>query len=251
MRDAAIRALAGFNDPAIPAAILKQYPMLNETEKADAIATLSSRPAYALALLEAMEKGTVPRRDLSAFTARQLLALNDKALTERLTKVWGAVRKPQDKSALMNRYLAVVPPAALKKADRVHGRQLFTKTCATCHTLFGEGAKIGPDLTGSQRINPEYVLTKLLDPNAVVAQDYQVTVITTKAGRTLTGLIAQEDTKTLVLQTQNEQIRVAKSDIDERKKSPVSMMPEGLLTPLSDVEVRDLMAYLAGAGPVK
>jgi hypothetical protein len=54
----------------------------------------------------------------------------------------------------------------------------------------------------------------------------------------------------VVLQTQNEVIRVAKADIDERKKSPVSMMPEGLLAPLSDAEVRDLIAYLAGSEQV-
>ena len=90
----------------------------------------------------------------------------------------------------------------------------------------------------------------MLDPNAVVAQDYQVTVVTTKGGRTLTGLVKEEDKTTLALQTQNEVIRVAKADIDERKKSPTSMMPEGLLAPLSDAEVRDLIAYLAGAEQV-
>jgi putative heme-binding domain-containing protein len=247
LRGGAVRALAGFNDPAVSALVLKHYAEFTDAEKADAVGTLASRPAYALALLDAMEQGRVARRDLSAFTARQLLALNNKALTARLTAVWGTVRKSQDKSALMSRYLSVVPPDALKKADRAHGRQLFVKTCATCHTLFGEGAKIGPDLTGSQRFNPEYVLTKLLDPNAVVAQDYQVTVVTLKSGRTLTGLVKEEDAKTLLLQTPTEQIRVAKADVDERKKSPVSMMPEGLLSPLNDGEVRDLIAYLAGA----
>ncbi len=250
LRGPALRALAGFNDAAVPPMILAQYATFDDAEKADAVATLASRPAYAMALLDAMAQGKVARRDLSAFAARQLLALNDKALTEKLTKVWGAVRKPQDRSALMSHYLAVVPPGALQKADRAHGRRVFAKTCATCHTLFGEGGKIGPDLTGSQRVNPEYVLTKVLDPNAVVAQDYQVTVITTKSGRTLNGLVKVEDAKTLVLQTQNEEIRVAKADIDERKKSPISMMPEGLLAPLSDVEVRDLIAYLAGPNQV-
>jgi putative membrane-bound dehydrogenase-like protein len=250
LRGPALRALAGFNDASVPPLILKQYATLTDAEKADAVATLASRPAYAMALLDAMGQGKVDRRDLSAFTARQLLALNDKALAEKLTKVWGAIRKPQDKSEQLYRYQAVAAPDALKKADRAHGRQVFAKTCATCHTLFGEGAKIGPDLTGSQRANPEYVLTKVLDPSAVVAQDYQVTVVTTKSGRTLTGLVKEEDATTLALQTQNEVIRVAKADIDERKKSPVSMMPEGLLAPLSDAEVRDLIAYLAGAEQV-
>jgi putative heme-binding domain-containing protein len=249
LRGPIMRALAGFSDPAVPAMILGHYGSLSDAEKADAVATLASRPTFAMALLDAMAQGKVDRRDLSAFTARQLLALNDKALTGKLTRVWGSVRKPQDKSAALDRYLSVVPPDALKKADRTHGRQVFVKTCATCHTLFGEGGHIGPDLTGSQRSNPEYVLTKVLDPSAVVAQDYQVTVITTKGGRTLTGLVKEEDAKTVALQTQNEVIRVAKDNIDERKKSQISMMPEGLLAPLSDVEVRDLIAYLAGAGP--
>jgi putative membrane-bound dehydrogenase-like protein len=250
LRGPVLRALAGFGDAAVPALILEHYAAFSDAEKADAVATLASRPAFAMALLDAMAQGKVDRRDLSAFTARQLLALKDKALTDKLTKVWGSVRKPQDHRAQMDRYLSLVPPDALKKADRAHGRQVFTKTCATCHTLFGEGGHIGPDLTGSQRTNPEYVLTKVLDPSAVVAQDYQVTVLTTKGGRTLTGLVKEEDGKTVVLQTQNEVIRVAKDEIEERKKSPISMMPEGLLTPLSDVEVRDLIAYLAGADQV-
>jgi putative membrane-bound dehydrogenase-like protein len=247
MRGPALRALAAQGDPGTPALILQHYPSFTDAEKADAVATLASRPAYASAMLDAMERGVVARRDLSAFTARQLLGFKDKGLTEKLTRVWGSIRPPaQDKAALMNRYLSLVAPAALEKADRVHGRQLFARTCANCHTLFGEGGKIGPDLTGSQRINPEYLLSKLLDPNAVVNRDYQVTVINTTGGRTLNGIVKAEDDKTVTLQTPNEVVRVPKADIDERQRSPVSLMPEGQLTPLSDTEVRDLVGYLAG-----
>jgi putative heme-binding domain-containing protein len=245
----ALRALAGYNDPDIPGLILRGYGSFTDAEKADAVATLASRPAYALALLDAMERGEVPRRDLSAFTARQLLGLKDKQVSDRLTRVWGVIRPPaQDKAAALSRYLSLVPPDALKKADRAHGRQVFARTCATCHTLFGEGGKIGPDLTGAQRTNPEYVLSKILDPSAVVSRDYQVTVITTTIGRTLNGIIKEEDEKTITLQTQNEVVRVPKADVEERQRSPLSMMPEGQLTQMSDADVRDLMAYLAGPG---
>jgi putative heme-binding domain-containing protein len=150
----------------------------------------------------------------------------------------------------MARYLALVPPDALKKADRSHGRQVFAKTCANCHTVFGEGGKIGPDLTGSQRVNPEYVLSKVLDPNAVVSKDYQVTVITTTMGRTVSGLVKAEDDKTVTLQTPNEVVRVPKADIEERQRPPVSLMPEGQLAPMTDAEVRDLIAYLGGRDQV-
>jgi putative heme-binding domain-containing protein len=144
----------------------------------------------------------------------------------------------------------MVPPDALKKADRKHGRLLFSRTCANCHTLFGEGGKIGPDLTGSQRGNLEYLLINLLDPSAVVARDYQMTVITTKAGRILSGLVKEESDKTLTLQTQNEVVRLEKTDIEERDRSSQSMMPDGLLATLSPAEVRNLIAYLSGPGQV-
>jgi len=251
VRGSALRGLASYNDPATPALILEHYASLTDAEKADAVATLASRPAYALALLDAMEKGRVPRRDLSAFTVRQLLAFNDQKLTDRLTKVWGSIRPPSvEKATLLAKYKAIVPPDDLKKADRKHGRFLFARTCASCHTLFNEGGKIGPDLTGSQRANPDYLLSKLLDPSAVVARDYQMTVVTTSAGRTISGLVKEETNKTLTMQTQNEVVRLPKSDIEERHRSPQSMMPDGLLTPLSPVELRDLIAYVSGSGQV-
>jgi putative heme-binding domain-containing protein len=247
LRGLALRGLASYSDPATPALILGHYSSFTNSEKADAVATLASRPEYALALLDAMEKGRVPRRDLSAFTVRHLLTFNDKKLAERLTRIWGTIRPPsQEKTAALAMYKTMVPADALKKADRKHGRALFVRNCATCHTLFGEGGKIGPDLTGSQRANPEYLLTKLLDPSAVVAKDYQITIITTTAGRVLSGLVKEESDKTLTLQTQNEVVRLPKSDIEERRRSELSMMPDGLLAPLSPAEVRDLIAYVSG-----
>ena len=147
---------------------------------------------------------------------------------------------------MLARYLALTPPDALKKADRSHGRALFAHTCAKCHTLFDDGGKIGPDLTGSQRIIPEYVLTKVLDPSAVVAKDYQMMIFTLNDGRVVNGLVKQQNGKVVTVQTQNELVRLAVADIDSRKQSAQSMMPEGQLAPMTDLEVRDLIAYLAG-----
>src|SRR5262249_16623573 len=137
MRGPALRGLAIVNDPTIPDLIVKQYATFTDADKLDAINTLAARPASAVVMLEAMEKGKIQRRDLSAFTARQLVGLNDKKLTEKLTSVWGSIRPTaQDKTALLSKYRTIVPPVALEKADRAHGRALFTKTCANCHTLF-------------------------------------------------------------------------------------------------------------------
>src|SRR5262249_17445557 len=152
VRAAAIRGLAACADERTPKLLLDLYPSLTDAEKADAIATLSSRSAYAFALLDAVEKGFVPRRDLNAATLRQLQGLKDKQLNERITKVWGTVRPASaERAALTAKYKALLTRDSLKKANLSKGRALFTQHCATCHRLFGEGAKIGPELTGSQR----------------------------------------------------------------------------------------------------
>jgi putative membrane-bound dehydrogenase-like protein len=251
VRRPALRALAAFPDSSTPPAILRSYSAYSDNEKADAVQTLASRPAFALALLDAVERGQVLRRHLSAYTVRQMLAFNDRAVRERLTKVWGTVRPAsQEKASALKKYKTLLSADSLKAADRAHGRVVFRQTCATCHRLFDEGASIGPELTGGQRGNLDYLLENILDPSAVVPQEYQVTVLTTKDGRVLTGIIKQEGDRTVTLQTQNEAVLVPKDEIETRTKSPVSMMPEGMLDKLTHDEVRDLIAYVSGPGPV-
>ena len=121
---------------------------------------------------------------------------------------------------------------------------------ASCHRFFGEGGDVGPELTGSQRANLDYILENILDPSALVASEYQVTVLTTKEGRVITGIIKQESDRAVTLQTQNEKITLPKNEIEDRQRLTVSMMPEGLLDPLGKDEVRDLVAYLASTRQV-
>jgi putative heme-binding domain-containing protein len=251
VRRQAIQGLAAYGEPQIPAVILRHYASLNEAEKADAVATLASRSAFALALLDAIEKGRVPRRDVSPYIARQILKFHDPRIPERLNAVWGTLRPAgKDMAAQLGRYKNLTTSDSLGKADRSHGRLVFRRTCATCHTLFDDGGKIGPELTGSQRANSEYILTKVLDPSAVVPADYQVTVLSTTDGRTLSGVVKEENDKTLSLQTPTELVRLPKKEIEERSKTHQSLMPDGLLSTLTEVEVRDLLAYLAGPGQV-
>jgi putative membrane-bound dehydrogenase-like protein len=251
LRRPALRGLAAYDDPTTPSLILGRYAKLSDAEKSDAIGTLASRPAFALAILDAMEKKQVPTADLSPFLARQVAAFNDKQVTARLGTVWGTVRPTaKDRSALLTKYAKLGTAEEMKRASRGNGRAVFAKTCAQCHVLFGEGAKIGPELTGSQRAKPEYILTKVLDPNAVVARDFQVTRIVLTSGRILQGLVKEETDRLLQLQTPTELVRILKSDIETREKQEASMMPEGLLAPLKATDVRDLLAYLAGDGQV-
>jgi len=245
LRAPAIRALAAYDDSNVPTAILARYGKLNESEKRDAINTLVGRPAAAVKLFDAIEKGDVPRTDVHAYHVQQLLSFKDETLSKRITSVWGEIRATaKDKLALIAKHKAELNPARMKTADLGNGRRLFNKTCAACHLLFGEGGKIGPDITGSNRANLEYLLENVLDPSAIVGKDYRTTIIELNDGRVVTGLIQKETDSAVTLRTINDTVVVAKSDIEERKLSELSLMPEGQLNQLTPDEQRDLLAYL-------
>ncbi len=246
VRRAAIKALATYADDSTPAAILKAYPTFTSSEKGDAVQTLASRPTWANALLEAIEAGTVPRVDVPLVAARQIMALNDKATTARLEKTWGKIQPAsKEKLALIKQWKKQLPSEELKKANLVNGRALFTKHCASCHKLFGEGSEIGPDLTGSQRVNIDYVLENVLDPSAVVPREFQITNFSLADGRLVSAIILKETPDGLTVRTVNDTVVIPKGDIEKRQPTKQSIMPDGLLDALKPDEVRDLIAYLA------
>ena len=246
VRVAALRGLAAYSDASTPRAILSRYASFDAATRQEAISSLSARNQYALALLDAVEKGSIPRADLSAFHIQQLQGLSDSKVSGRLTKIWGSARPTAaDRMALIGQYKQRLTPAVLAQADRSRGRAIFAKTCAACHTLFDAGGKIGPELTGSQRSNLDYVLSNVLDPSAIVAREYQMNLIQTTDGRVLSGIIRREDEHSVTVQTATESVLVPKDEVETRQATANSMMPEGLLLSLKEEEIRDLVAYLA------
>ncbi len=241
----AIRGLAAFDVPQTPAIVLEAFGGLNLEGRVIAVNTLVSRPAYAKALLEAVAVGKINRSDLSAYHARQIRSFNDESLTAALTKVWGETRvTAADKRKLIERYKTLLTAERLSQGNLAAGRALFNKTCATCHVLYGQGKVVGPDLTGSNRKNVDYLLENILDPSASVAVDFRMAVVSLKSGRVVTGLAVEKTEKTLTFETQNERIVVERSEIEESKNTESSLMPEGLFQTLSDEQVCDLAAYL-------
>ncbi len=244
-RAVAIRGLAEYDAPSTAETLLENYASYPASVRQDALQTLASRRAWATTLLDAVEAGKIPRADLTAFTARQLQTLGDEKLSARVTKLWGTVRTtPTDKARLIADYRKKLSPGSIASADLALGRAVYQKTCANCHTLFDAGGAIGPNLTGAQRTNLDYLLENMVDPSASVAKDFQVQVLTTDNGRTLTGIVIAENGNAVTLQTQNEKLVIPLAEIESRVDSPQSMMPEGILTPLSLDEIRALVAYL-------
>ncbi len=133
----------------------------------------------------------------------------------------------------------------IAEADPHAGAEVFAKTCLSCHKMYGKGGEIGPDITGANRGDLNYVLNNLLDPSAEIPEGYQLNVITTRDGRNYGGTVASETDDQLVLrQAAGEPVTIHKPDIQSREKLKVSMMPDGLLATLEDAEVIALIRYL-------
>jgi putative heme-binding domain-containing protein len=245
MAGPALRALASCPGEQTPRMILEHYPQLTKSQRADAVNTLASRPEWATALLDAVDAGKIPRSVVSTVVIRQLVTFQNPAVNDKLAKVWGSVRSTaEDKRNLIARYKATYTPDKLANADLPNGRAVFNKTCAQCHTLFNSGGHVGPDLTGSQRTNLDYLFENVLDPSAVVAKEYLMTIVRTKDGRVINGIIQKETPAALTLRTPTEDVVLPKDEIEKQVTSNQSMMPEGLLEGLATNDARDLIAYL-------
>lgn len=241
LRRDAIRALASYDSPRVSNQLLRRYDSFAPSEKAEAVLTLSGRKTTADPLVAALKNGTIPKRDISAYAARQL----QRVVGPSFVDFWGSIAQPaEDKQAEMQKLKRELTDDVLAKSNPSKGRAIFERTCFACHTLYGQGGKIGPDLTGSNRANLDYILTEILNPSEVIQEGYHLVTITTRDGRTLAGNVVAEDDQQVTLRLIGQDTVVAKSEIASREKSNISMMPEGLLKTLSSEEVHDLIAYL-------
>ena len=251
LRGPALQALSQLADPETPTAIFKIYPELTQAEKRSAIATLVSRPQYVNALLDEIESGRISSSELHAFDVRQIRQFDDRGLNRRLADVWGSFKEASDdnKKKIAD-YREMLAPDVVANGSLSNGRRLFDQHCAACHIMFGEGGKVGPDITGSNRANLDYILENILAPNSVLAKEYRMTVVSTVDGRIVSGLILRETDSAITLRTIDKEVVVPKSEIDDRRLSDLSVMPEGLLDPLKRQEVVDLIAYLGSSNQV-
>jgi putative heme-binding domain-containing protein len=183
---------------------------------------------------------------ISASHARQISNFDDQNLTSLLESNWGAIRSTSAENELkMNQLRKKLTPTRLADGNRERGMQIYEKNCSSCHIMFGRGGKIGPDLTGSDRKNINYLLENTIAPSASVAQNYQVTVIVLDDGRFFSGVIVNENQRTLSLQTKDELVTIDLTTVDERRQTKESLMPSGILNPLVDSELIDLFSFLS------
>ena len=137
------------------------------------------------------------------------------------------------------------------------GKQMFTvSACISCHKMEGLGQEFGPDLT---KLDPKYtkldLLRHILEPSLKIDEKYQTYIFETKAGKTITGMIVADAPQAITIienplaKTPPKEIK--KADIESKTKSPVSLMPKGMLDKMTRDEIIDLLAYILAKGDAK
>ncbi len=241
----AARGLSMFDDPEVAKSLISQYRSFRAPERPQIMSILVSRPSFARQMLNAIGDGQIDRDQLSAFQARQIRSFDDQALHRLLSEVWGEVRDSSaDQQELIGSLKQQLTTSGLPTADLRSGRSLFAKHCQSCHKLYGQGETVGPDLTGGDRGNLDYLLTNIVDPSAVVDKDFRMTQLLTADGRLITGLVTAETERTISIRTATEALVLDKSSLQSRKLTENSPMPNGLLQTLSSAQIRDLIGYL-------
>ena len=236
---AAIETLARFDDPRVPAILLRGWPGMSPKLRATAAEALFSRPAWVNAFLDAVEKGTIGRADVDPARLELLKSYPDAAVKARAGRLFAA---PQ---ARRQDVVAAYQKALQLKGDPARGKEVFKANCSTCHRLEGVGQQVGADLSAIRDRGLDAVLLNILDPNREVMPQFLSYVLVTTTGRVLTGMIAAETANSLTIrQPDGREETVLRLQIDELRSTGLSYMPEGLEKQIDVPAMADLLAYL-------
>jgi putative heme-binding domain-containing protein len=253
LKRAALEALMNFDDAKIGATVMKLYHSTLPDEqgvRTTAQRLLASRPAWALPMLAQIDDGLIAKSSIGGDVVQTLSLQTDPEVKKLVAKHWGKIRAtPAEKQEQIKKLYALIKAGG---GNANAGHAIFNKKCGVCHTLFGEGGKTGPDLTGYERTNLDFLTTAVIDPSAAIREEFTTFVIVTSDGRTLTGLIDNQDKRTVTLRgADNRTVLLNRDDIEELQALPISLMPENQFQDLKDQDIRDLFAYVMSRAPTR
>jgi len=254
IKKAALQALMRYSDKGIATQICSRFQSTLPNEhglREAAYRVLASRSTWAGQLLDEIEQNRLPASAISPDIIQQLRLHPDELLQKRINHLWGQTRETSaEKTAEIERLRQLIRNQTISDAAKAQGKQLFTKHCANCHTLFSEGGQIGPNLTGYERSNLDFLLLATVDPSAGIREEFTQFQVATEDGRVLTGLIVDQTPSVVTLRGANNQTTVIpREEIEILQAMKISLMPEGLFKTLSDEETGALFQYLMQPTP--
>jgi putative heme-binding domain-containing protein len=193
-------------------------------------------------LFGAVEKNVVRRGDLPPTVIRTLVSSKEQAEQVKAQQLFGKVNATStEKLRLIAEKRKVVVEGAV---DLKAGQEQARKSCLICHKMYGEGAEVGPDLTGVGRSSLDALLHNVIHPNEIIGQGYENVIVETKDGRTLGGRVVENsDSRVRLLMAGPVEEVISKADVKSMTVSENSVMPEGL-EQIPDADFRNLIWYI-------
>jgi putative membrane-bound dehydrogenase-like protein len=250
LRSAALGALQSYNDPSIGSTVIGLYSELPDSVRDVAQSLVASRKSWAESFLTMIDAGKIDPKTVSEPTVRRLLLHDSQEIAQLSKKHFGELSgaSPEELRMQIEKLTGVIAQA---KGNPYSGHQLYNQSCGKCHTLFGQGGKIGPDLTTYKRDDLRGMLLNVVNPSAEIREGFENFVARTADGRTITGLMADQDTNVVVIRgADGQNISLARGEIEDLRASRTSLMPDGQLKAFTEQQIRDLFAYLRSTQPL-
>src|SRR6185436_18148061 len=204
----------------VPELLLAGWQSHTPALRSQILDSLMAREASTVALLDAVEKGTVPAAQIDARRRQQLLSDVSAKVRTRAEKVLaGAV--DANRTKLIEQY----KPALTAAGDKEKGKAVFAKRCANCHRLEGVGHLVGSDLSAMTNRALDVYLIAILDPNRAVEDRYLDYTVLTADGKTTSGILVSETGNSITLaQQEGKQVQILRSELEQLKSTGKSLM---------------------------
>ena len=242
-----VEAMARCDSTEVGQALADRVATLTPAVRSAALRVLLSRSDWTPPLLDAIEKGSVQLADLSLDQKQALTDHPSRTIGGRARRLLAAGGGLP--SADRQKVLDELKHLTEAKGDAAAGKVVFKNQCAKCHTHGGEGAKIGPDLTG-MAVHPKHeLLVHLIDPSRSVEGNFRVYSVRTVDGIVINGLLASE-TKTSIelIDSEAKKHVVQREDIETLKASTKSLMPDGFEKDVKPADIANLLEFLTQRG---
>jgi putative heme-binding domain-containing protein len=243
---AALAALARLRPKELPALALSGWTSHTPALRSQILDTLTSREAWSLALLDAVEMGQIPANQIDARRRQQLATAKSEPVRARAKKVLAAAVNT-NRQQVVQQYLK---GATAHTSDSARGKEVFAKRCANCHRLEGMGHAVGPDLSALTDRSAGAMFVAVLDPNRAVEDKYLDYLVRLTDGRTASGMLREETGTSIILAAaEGKTTTILRTDIEQLASSGKSLMPEGVEKDITPPEMADLATYLASSSP--
>ena len=238
---AVIDELGRSGDDAAAAVLAANFKTLSPPAREQAFLQIVRRPKWVEPLLVEVETGRIVPNDLGPLRLSQLKNHGDADVAKRARAVLLKIQGPQNQKT--EELIAQILPIVESPGDAAKGKLLFAQNCGTCHTYKGEGAHIGPDLTGMGAHGVRALLPVILDPNAAVEAAYLEYLCETTDDRLLSGILVRDTPQGILLRATTGDTEVPRDEIVSLKSTGRSPMPVGLES-IGPEGLRDVLAYL-------